>query len=209
MSSEATERGDRLTTWLVGGSLAVAGVLVVVAIVWSWRLQIVAGGLQLLGIAMTALGVAVVWSLLELAVDKTLQAKRQLDRSLAAGRQRLRLWWLRRRGKTTPAHLAGSSAGVSGGGATLSVGHPSVDRETISERDWLVFLNDQVDILRAELRAAQTRHSQELASRLAAQEDRLRSEMRDELRAATREGWELVLAGLAWLAIGTFLGMWA
>lgn len=207
---ENSERRDRLTRSTLVGLSAIGLLLIGARVAWSWpSLQVLAGSLQLLGILMTALGVAAVWSLLELLADEASDAKRSIARSWAATRQRVWLWWLRRRGKTTPAYIVGSSAGVSGGGAILTVGHPSVDRDTISDRDWLVFLNDQLDLLREDLRTAQKRHSEELAERLAAEQDRLRTQMRHELQKATRQGWELVLAGLFWLAVGTIVGMCA
>jgi hypothetical protein len=45
----------------------------------------------------------------------------------------------------------------------------------------------------------------ELEECLAADHERLRG----EIVRATRQGWELVVAGLIYSAIGTFIGIWA
>jgi len=37
----------------------------------------------------------------------------------------------------------------------------------------------------------------------------MRTELRDEIQRETRQGWQLILAGLAWSAAGTIVGIWA
>ena len=164
----------------------------------SWPLQTLAALLQLLGIALTALAVAEFRSRLELITTKVIhsatETTNEMRRRVASRRERVELWWLARRGRTRPAYIKQALGGVrvSASGIITTTGHPSTDRASISDRDWLAFLNDQVDALRDDLRAAEKRHSEELTERLAAQRDQLRTEIRD----AARDGSGLVLAGL-------------
>lgn len=178
------------------------------AIVWSWRLQVVANVLQLLGILLTALGVTVVWSLLELAADKAIEAKHGLDRWWALRRRNVANRWTRLRGRPVVVRAAGGIAAFSGGGATVTIGHPEVNRDTISERDWLGFLNDQVDALRTRIHEAERARDAErraLDERLATQAD----ELREDMFRMTQRGWRLILTGLLLSAVGTGLGIFA
>jgi len=177
-----------------------------VTILCSWRLQIVAGGLQLLGILLTALGVAVVWSWLERAADKAIETKDALDRRWALRRERLRNWWAHRRGRPAVMHRAAfDSFQVSDAATTSMVGRARVNRETVSDRQWLVHLDDRLYALHDLVDQAERRRSAELDLRLTAQQDELRAEIRRE----TRQGWELIVVGLFWSATGTGLGIFA
>jgi hypothetical protein len=207
MSSENEQKGDRLTTWLVSGSLALALALAVAAVVWSWPPRAVANGLQLVGIALTALGVAVVRSWLQLAADRAVDAKHGVARWAAQRREQLRRWWLRRRGR--PVTIAGSGtptfARVSASGTGV---RGRVDRDAISDRAWLAHLDDQVAGLWAQTTRAEENRAadrKELEECLAADHERLRG----EIVRATRQGWKLVVAGLIYSAIGTLVGIWA
>ena len=144
MTSDSANGGYRLTAWVVGGSALVAVALVAAAIVWSWHLKIVASGLQLLGIGLTLLGVAVVRSWLERAADMTAEAKRGLDRLWAQSRERLRVWWSRRRGRPVVVHVTASDSVTVTDSATATVTRYRVDRQTVADRDWLVHLDDRV-----------------------------------------------------------------
>jgi hypothetical protein len=194
MSNEATENRDRLTTWVVGGSVPVAGALVVVAIVWSWRLQIVASGLQLLGILMTALGVAVVWSQVELAADKAIDAKHGLGRWYASSRHKARGWLARRRGRPSPTMRVGTTWQSSYAIHDDLVRRPPP--ETLEdERARLEFLDAELDDVYARINAIQRD--------IGGQGEQLRVEIRRE----TRQGWQLIVAGLWWSAVGTAIGI--
>lgn len=207
MSSENKAQRDRLTRWLVGGSLALAAALAVVAVVWSWPAQVVANALQLLGIALTALGVAVVRSWLELARDKAIDAKHGLDRWSAIRREQLRRLWARLRKRPVLVHLHGLSVAQSSDAAVeLTVQRRRVDRDTISDREWLAFLDNRGESILKLMDQAERNRSAErenLNRRLHAQRDQLRAEIRRE----TRQGWELIVAGLVWSAIGTAVGI--
>lgn len=208
MNDEISERRDRLTTGLVGGSLAIALAFVVTAYAWSWPLKVVANALQLLGIALTAAGVVVVRSWLQRAADTATAAKHGLKRWSAIRRAELRRWWDGRRGRP---HQTIEGSGIPSaeawGASTVTVAQrPRVDRDTISERAWLAHLDDRVEsIFQFMDQAEQDRRAERGAVQqlLGAQ----RNELRVEIQRETRQGWELIVAGLAWSAIGTAVGI--
>ena len=81
-----------------------------------------------------------------------------------------------------------------------------VDRDTVSERDWLAYLDDQVEGLHHLLEQhaeGEVRHRAELDRRIR----ELRDELRAEVLVSTRQGWQLVLGGLTCSAVGTGLSM--
>ncbi|MGH2946102.1 MAG: hypothetical protein ACRDPC_07580 [Solirubrobacteraceae bacterium] len=208
-SNQVAGGQDRLLKWVGEGSVGATLVLLALAVLWSWPTKVAAGIVQLLGLWFAALGVAVVRAWLEAAADATIEVKRGLDRWWALRREQVRTWWIRKRGKTIPAVIRAAPATASGSaGGTVTVGHPAVDRETISDRDWLGFVNDQVDVLRDRLNRAEKDRSlerREWDQRLAAQREQLRVEM----LKATRQGWELIVAGLGCSALGALVGMTA
>jgi len=194
-----------------GAGVVVAVVIAAVALVAIGPVsaKIAAGIVQLLGIALTLLGVAVVRASLERAADTAIAAKHGVARWAAQRREQLRRWWLRRRGR--PVTIAGSGtatfASVSASG-TGEVVRGRVDRDAISDRAWLAHLDDQVAGLWAQTARAEENRAadrKELEECLAADHERLRG----EIVRATRQGWELVIAGLICSAIGTFVGIWA
>lgn len=209
MSSDATETGDRLTTWLVGGSLAPAVTLAAVAVALSWPTQAVANALQLLGITLTALGVAVVRSWLELVTDKATDAKHGIERWCALRRERLQRLWVRlhKRPIVVSVHSLNLEATATVDAALeLTVDRRRVDRDTVSEREWLAFLDDRVESIFELMDHAEQNRSAErenLNRRLSAQ----RNELRAEIHRETRQGWQLIVAGLAWSAVGTAIGI--
>jgi hypothetical protein len=207
MRSENEHRQDRLTTRIAFAFGAFSVLFIAAAIALSWRAQIVSGGVQLLGIVIAALGVPTVGARLERLVNGLIAAKQRLDRWWASQRRRLINAWARLRGRrSVVVHVAGASAGASGGGATISVGHPGVDRSTVSDRDWLAFLNDQVDALRSRIHDAEATRDEdrrEFDQRLTGQASQLRAEM----VSLTQRGWQLVLTGLSMSAIGIVIGM--
>lgn len=148
MSSENEEGRDRPTTWVVGGSVALGVALVAIAVVLSWPTRALANALQLLGIGLTALGVAVVRSWLQLAADKAVDAQHGLQRWSALRRDQLRRHWsrLRRRKAVVSVHSINLEAAQTTDAALeLTVDRPGVDRDTVSERDWLAFLDNRVN----------------------------------------------------------------
>jgi hypothetical protein len=97
-----------------------------------------------------------------------------------------------------------------GGSATLKVEvqRHRVDRDTISDRDWLAYLDDRLasvfDLMdTAEKRRYEER--EEFGRRLGVQRDELRAEIRRE----TRNGWQLVAWGLGYTFVGVVIGAFA
>lgn len=199
MSSETKDRSDRLTTWLVGGSLVVALAFVLVAYAYSWPLKVAGGGLQVLGIMLAGLGVNVVRSWLKVLAEKT-KALAEKAKDLAETTRRVLtqvVESLRLAGITRP---HGDAHGV------IDASQLGEDDEHTPEGAMLRDLNEAVDCLRRDL---QTVISQLKAERIE-WEERL-VEQREQLGAgmetALRQGWPLILAGLAYSAIGTVVGM--
>ena len=209
MSDEKTERRNRLTPWVVGGSVALAVAIAAAAFARSWPTQAVANALQLLGIALTALGVAVVRSWLQLAADRATDAKHGLERWAALRGDELRRRWARlrkRRPVVSTVSLNLEATQTTDAALELTVDRPGVDRDTVSERDWLVFLDNRVNSLFELMdQAAHNRAADrdDVNRRLAAQ----RNELRAVIQRETRQGWQLIVAGLAWSAVGTAVGI--
>jgi hypothetical protein len=168
-------------------------------------LKILAVGFQLGGIALLLLGVDVVRSWFQRAADAPVEAKRGLSRWWAVRSEQLRRWYAHRRGRPfgvsryTHDHVGISDA------ATATVTRHRVDRATISEREWLAYLDDQVEslmVVRDRAERARADDRQDWESRLETQRDELRA----ELLRATRRGWQFILAGFLLSAVGIILG---
>lgn len=201
MTSETETGGGRLMEWARFVFFGAVYISVWCAIGLAWPISLVAGGLQVLGIVLAALGVDVVRSSLEHAANKTVEAKAGLDR-----------WSLRRqqlqrsqagRHKTPMTVTIGTAVDVDTAASITPVKtRGRVERERISDRDWLTFLDNRVDEIFAVLDQAEQRRSAERSEwnrRLGAQ--------RDDLLATTRRGWQLIVGGLACSAVGTALRM--
>jgi hypothetical protein len=143
---------------------------------------------------------------LQRAADKATTAKQGIARWSAIRREQLHHWWLRLRGHPVTIHRAGtSSASASGSTSTRGV-RGRVDRDTLSDREWLAHLDSQISDLWAHMTRAEEQRATdrvELEQRLHAQ----RNELRAEIKRETRQGWQLILAGLAWSAAGTVVGI--
>lgn len=190
MSSENTEEPDRLTIWLVGGSLVVALAVAIAAFAWSWPTQAVGNGLQLLGITLTTLGVAVVRSWLQLAADKAIDAKHGLKRWWALTEERLRTWWahLHRRGVHLERFLS-DTVSVSDSASVRKQHYAPVHPEARSDRQWLLHLDQHLHALYEIVDKAQLESASELSRRLAEQRDELRAEIQRETRQAGSSSW--------------------
>jgi hypothetical protein len=173
----------------------------------SWPPKAVGGALQLLGILLTLLGVAVVRSSLELAVNKAIEAKQGLDRWWALSQEGLGNWWAHRRGRPAAMRrFAADALQTTDAAVATAVRRARVDRETVSDREWLIHLDDRLYNLHELVdRAERSRSAErdELDRRFIAQRDELRAEIQRE----TRQGWQLIVAGLAWSAAGTIVGI--
>jgi hypothetical protein len=94
-----------------------------------------------------------------------------------------------------------SATGGVGANLTTETRRHRVNRGTISDRDWLVHLDDRVHLLLEALEQGEKRRS--------AENDALRTEIRQreaalrvEIFRATRSGWHLVVAGLVATGVG-------
>lgn len=201
---------DRLTIGVLAVTTIVGIALLALAATGVVRLQVAAGVLQVLGIVVAAFGLDVVRASLQRAADTATAAKNGVARWVAVRREQLTRWWLRVRHHQVVSGTSIQTLGTieSAGRITVARGSGPVDRETISDREWLAYLDDHVTDLRTRMsRAEQSRStdSAELEQRLADDHDKLRG----DIVRATRQGWELIIAGLVLSAAGTFVGIWA
>lgn len=104
-----------------------------------------ASPLQLFGIILTLLGVEVVRSSLTLVQDKADEAKHGLDSLWALGRKRVRKWCAHRQQRPIAVELELHAAATSDASLELTVQRRRVDRKTVSDRDWLEFLDDRLE----------------------------------------------------------------
>jgi hypothetical protein len=203
------EPESRWLFWTLAGLLfATTFLLFSVSVVLSWPLAKVGNGFQLLGVTIAALGVPVIPPFLgrvESAIEHGVAVAR---RWLAHRRAALQAWWDRLRRRT---RVVAASGGVTTGGAvsgSVTTERGKVDRETISERDWLAFLNDEIDALWVSLRQLRKDRAadwEEFERRLATEGEDLRA----HTIAVTRRGWQFILAGVACSWFGTLLALLA
>jgi len=192
----------------LGGAAATTLLFIVLAFIYSWPPQAVGGTLQLVGIILTLLGVEVVRSSLKLAQDKANEAKQGLDSLWASGREHVRTWWARRRQRPIAVELELHATATSDASLELTVQRRRVDRKTISDRDWLAFLDDRLESVFELMDQAEQNRGDErddITRRLATQGRQLRG----EIQRQTRQGWQLIVAGLVWSAVGTVFGIFA
>lgn len=99
-----------------------------------------------------------------------------------------------------PGTSASASANIS-----AEVTHHRVDRDIISDRDWLTYLDDRLESVFELMDKAERRRYEErqaIFHRIGVQRDELRA----EIRRGTRNGWQLVAWGLGYTFIGVVLG---
>jgi hypothetical protein len=163
--------------------------------------------LQLLGTCFAIAGIGVVRHQLATAAETAAERTRAAARSIADRRTRFSRWWAHRRGR--PIHVTVTAHAVSGATAvaTATVIRPRVDRVTITDPEWLGYLDDRVAALQDQLdKAAQAGAAadRKWAKHLTEQ----RTALLDEISSVTRQGWGLLLVGLALSLVGTALGFW-
>ena len=180
-----------------------------------WSTKAISAGYQVIGSLLALLGVAVIADLLEAAAARTARAwhvaRPKVGIWVRDRREQLQRLWARIMRRPAPvivraggAHMT-ASVSLSG---TAEVIHHRVDRDTISERDWLIHLDDKVAAIHEFVRGAEQRRGQELTEidrRLGLQENALRAEIAE----ARRAGWQLVAGGLLCSLVGAFLSGWA
>jgi hypothetical protein len=169
-------------------------------------------GLQAGGILLTLAGVFVVRSWLDAATGATVAAGRSVGRSV--GRwvglrmEAARRLIARLRGKPITVRIEAAEEVSVADRATVSKIRSRVDRATVSDRDWLRYLDDQVDSLHTAVdqiarqqSAERERTDERLASRA--------KELRGEILRTARDGWQLIVFGLALSFAGTVLSGFA
>jgi hypothetical protein len=160
--------------------------------------------LQLLGVALTLFGLAVVHSWLERATAAASEAKRGIARWWAIRKEAANHWWRRLLGKPIFVQRFASDQITLSDSATATVRRARVDRATVSDRDWLTFLDERVESIFVLLDQASRARAEEVDQwnrRLTEHRD----ELREEILLATRQGWQLIVCGLLSSAIGIVL----
>lgn len=175
----------------------------------------VAATYQAVGVAFTALGLAAIG-------DRVRRLREATAAAFAKTRSGVRIWSARRREqfaglwarllrKPRPVVIHAASAlgrASASGNLTVEIHRHRVDRNSISDRDWLAYLDDRLESVFDLLDSAEKRRSEdreEFARRLGVQRDELRAEIVRE----TRNGWQLVAWGLGYTFIGVVLGAFA
>lgn len=134
-----------------------------------------------------------------------MEATRGLKRWWALRAESVTRWWDRRRGRVTGSARLAFDASLTSDSATAKVTRYRVDRETVSDRDWLTHLDDLVESLMVLREQAEHGRLDDLA-----EWDRRFERQRDTLRAeilqATRQGWALIVIGLLIQAVGIVIG---
>jgi len=169
--------------------------------------KVASTSLQLFGLVLSLFGIAVVRAFLERATDAAIEARRGVARLWTLRHAQFWNWWARLRGRPINLNLHSAEMAISSDSLSIIVQRPRADRATISDRDWLAQLDDKVEDLFQRLDAdAAADRAERLAwdQRLQAQRD----EMRDEILKATRQGWELIVTGIGFTAVGTVLQFW-
>ena len=173
-------------------------------------MKVASAVLQLLGLGLALAGVAAVRSWLSWTAQAADEVKQDLTWRWARRRAQFRARWARCRGQGVVYSKSGAgTARASGAGAvSVAVTRKGPDLATISDREWLVLLDDQVEALYGHANQVNVRHAayrKEWDRLLAAERDEFRRELLD----ATQGGWKLVVWGAALTAAGTVLGIWA
>jgi hypothetical protein len=218
MNSEAHLRvrpGGQLWEW--GKAIIRSALLIWVLLSMGslWSIKAISAGYQVIGSLLALLGVAVIANLLEEAAKRTAVAWAVVRPRLAGWwrdqREQLARLWARVRGRPRPAIIRmGTASATAGGSGHLTVERIPlrVDRDTISDRDWLIHLDDKVESIMELINLAEQRRGQELTDidrRLGLQESALRAEITE----ARQAGWQLVAGGLFCSLVGAFLSGWA
>lgn len=205
--SEAVQRQDnRLARWLAGLIAFATVALVVLALVFAWPWPKVGIALQCLGIMLAALGVPIIDPALRVIEARARRFGRTLRTWATTARERLRVRWARLRGRPVSYSKSGSSAVSVSASADLTVTYARVDRATVSDRDWLVHLDDRVYAQMDAMKGMEERLQQEVA-RLHRQLAEQRDDLQQQTIAITREGWEFILGGVILSFVGTALGL--
>ncbi len=165
-------------------------------------------GLQFLGLLVAALGVPVVEPWLAGVEDDAAGAARRVVAAAKGIPETVRRGLARFRGRIELEAHVGAGAKMTASGSVVVTAGRTVDRTGVSDREWLGFLNDELDLLRETVRQLQVKGAAERG-----RVDALLIEQRQELQAhtlaITRGGWKFILAGALCTALGILLGLTA
>ncbi len=199
---EASSQASKwLLHWLVRLLVGVAFVGGVAAIAYGWPLEKTGTAYQLLGLLIAALGVPIVDPALGQFEVAFQRARRHALKLARERRQRLRLWWARIRKRPNVVDLEGTMSGRSSLHGDLTVTRLQVDRDTVGDREWLGFLNDEIVAIWDRVRGLEQARTEDLA-KFDRQFDALAEELHEEALAITREGWHYILGGAGMSALG-------
>ena len=179
-----------------------------------WSTKAISVGYQVIGSLLALLGVAVIADLLQAAADRLATTTKRIRAVVALWwgqrRERIQRWWARVRGRPRPIVV---QIGVAeeldiADSVSVTLTRHRVDRDTISDRDWLIHLDDRVETIMVLLEQGEQRRATGLADidqRLGLQHAALTAEIVE----ARRAGWQLVAGGLLCSLVGAFLSGWA
>ena len=107
-------------------------------------METLATALALVGILLTLLGIVVIRSWLKSLAEAAAEKRQGLARWLAHQRLRLRHWWTRKRGGSIEHRAHVGDVVTVTDSATVTVGRGRVNREEVSDREWLEHLDDRL-----------------------------------------------------------------
>jgi hypothetical protein len=163
-----------------------------------------AAALTLVGILLTLLGIVVIRSWLESLGEAVAEKRQGLARWLADQRLRLRHWWTRKRGGSVEHHVHVGDVATVTDSATVTVRRGRVNRDEVTDREWLEHLDDRLYWLIEQFdqgRFGMVEQEEKLRAELTHQGDEFRAEMRN----VVRDGWWLAAAGLSLQALGALI----
>lgn len=197
-TTSTTRKTPVWPTWVFIVTTLVGCGFVLAAFAWSLERQVTGGALQLLGITLAATAVTVVRPLLKRVATTAGETKNAIIRLVENILYRFRGIQL---ADPADSHPAGEFPGVHM--ARVPPAHTSTDELLKQLIALLGELKSDVEVLGKQLEANLVSERIATEAALEAQRDELRA----EIETATRQGWQLILAGLLWSAVGTAIGM--
>lgn len=165
-----------------------------------------AAALTLIGILFTLLGIVVIRSWLKSLVEAVAEKRQGFARWLADQRLWLRHWRTRKRGGSVEHHVHVGDVVTVTDSVTVTVGRGRVNRDEVTDREWLEHLDDRLYWLIEQFdqgRSGMVEQEEKLRAELTQQGDELRAEMRN----VVSDGWWLVAAGLSLQALGAVFSL--
>jgi hypothetical protein len=162
-------------------------------------------GLQAGGGLIALFGLAVVRSAATGTANKLVDKARQSLERMRARRalimEGLSNWWARRRGRPAVFLRMGGSDAHTSASLTIETKRNRVDRSTVTDREWLEYLDNHLDALFQII----TEDRVSINNRV----DDARRELRDDIASAVVDGWQIAAVGIGLGVIGTVVGGFA